>query len=219
MPIGAPNSLTTCKRFFTAPTLPKHRQYEALRAYFVEDRPSAEVARAFGYTPGSFQVMCHHFRRERDPLFFVSPRFGPRVQPQKSAARARAVELRKRNYSVYEISETLKEEKIALGATAVRELLKAEGFSPLPRRLDEDRPDRPRPTVEATADVRALSLAPRRFTTQDASINRVTEGRHAHGAGARAPRRVKATRIAVWRSLAVSISTAAADVAAIGMAG
>ena len=27
------------------------------RAYFVEGRPSAEVARAFGYTPGAFQVM------------------------------------------------------------------------------------------------------------------------------------------------------------------
>src|SRR5450432_2984368 len=49
--------------------------------------------------------MCHHFRRKRDPLFFVSPRFGPRVQPKKSAARDRAVELRKRNYSIYEISE------------------------------------------------------------------------------------------------------------------
>ncbi|WP_437818356.1 hypothetical protein [Sorangium sp. So ce1078] len=27
----------------------RHRQYEALRAYFVEHRASAEVARAFGY--------------------------------------------------------------------------------------------------------------------------------------------------------------------------
>ena len=170
MPMGAPKSISTCKRFFTAPILAKHRQYEALRTYFVEERPSAEVARAFGYTPGSFQVMCHHFRRERAPIFFVTPRFGPRVQPKKSAARDRAVELRKRNYSVYEISEALKEEKLSLGATAVRELLKAEGFSPLPRRLDEDRPDRPRPTVEATADVRALSLAPRRLTTQHGGL-------------------------------------------------
>jgi hypothetical protein len=31
----------------------EQRQYEALRAYFVEQRPSAEVARAFGYSPGS----------------------------------------------------------------------------------------------------------------------------------------------------------------------
>src|SRR5204863_9796585 len=144
-------SLTACRRLFTDPTSPRQRQYEALRAYFVEDRPSAKVARAFGYTPGSFQVMCHHFRREKNPVFFVSPRPGPRTQPKKSVARDRAVELRKRNYSVYEISETLKQEKIALSPTAVRELLKAEGFSPLPRRRDDERPDYPRPTVEAVA--------------------------------------------------------------------
>ena len=35
--------------------------YEALRAYFVEDRSSAEAAKAFGYTPGSFRVLCHTF--------------------------------------------------------------------------------------------------------------------------------------------------------------
>jgi hypothetical protein len=114
--------------------------------------------------------MCHHFRREKHPVFFVSPRPGPRTQPKKSAARDRAVELRKRNYSVYEISETLKQEKIALSPTAIRELLKAEGFSPLPRRRDDERPDRPRPTVEAVADVRALQFAPRRFTTQHGGL-------------------------------------------------
>ena len=51
------------------------------------------------------------------------------------------------------------------GPTAVREVLKAEGFAALPRRLDEERPQRPRPTVEAVADVRALSLAPRHILT------------------------------------------------------
>jgi hypothetical protein len=170
VPIGAPKSLSACTRFFTQPTSPKQRQYEAFRAFFVEERPSAEVARAFGYTPGSFQVMCHHFRRDRDPDFFLRPQSGPRVQPHKSVARDRAVELRKRNYSVYEISEALKQEKIALSPTAIRELLKAEGFSPLPRRLDEERPVHPSPTIEATADVRALSLAPRRFTTQHGGL-------------------------------------------------
>ncbi|HEX7676683.1 MAG TPA: hypothetical protein VF713_01055 [Thermoanaerobaculia bacterium] len=170
MPIGAPKSISACKRFFTHPASPKQRQYDALRAFFVEDHPSAQVARAFGYTPGSFQVMCHHFRREKKPVFFVTPRKGPHRQPRKSAARDRAVELRKRNYSVYEISETLKEEKLALSPTAVRELLKAEGFSPLPRRLDDERPDRPLPTIEATADVRAFSLAPRHFTTRHGGL-------------------------------------------------
>ena len=40
-------------RFFLAPESPQQRQYEALRAYFVEKAPSQEVARRFGYTPGA----------------------------------------------------------------------------------------------------------------------------------------------------------------------
>jgi hypothetical protein len=165
MPIGSPKSLSTCKRFFLEPSSSKQRQYEALRAYFAEDLSSAQAARAFGYTPGSFQVMCHQFRREPAPSFFVTPRPGPRSQPKKSAARDLIVELRKCNHSVYEISEVLKSRELALSPTAVREVLKAEGFAPLPRRLDEERPEQARPTIEAPADVRQLSLTPRRFDT------------------------------------------------------
>jgi len=140
--------------------------YEALRAYFVEGRKAEEVAGAFGYSVGSFHVLCHHFRRNPAPVFFASTRRGPRSQPKKTAARDVIIDLRKRNYSVYEISETLKERNCPLSPTAVREVLKAEGFAPLPRRLDEERPDYPRPTIEAVADVRALSLEPRSFTTR-----------------------------------------------------
>jgi len=166
VPKGAPKDLSDWRKFFLEPDNPKQRMYEALRAYFVDDRPSTEVARAFGYTAGSFQVLCHHFRRDSDPVFFTSTRPGPRSQPKKSAARELIIELRKQNHSVYEISEALKEQNCPLSPTAVREVLKEEGFAPLPRRLDAERPDRPRPTIEPIADVRNLSLAPRTFTTR-----------------------------------------------------
>jgi hypothetical protein len=166
MPIGAPKSLSTCKRFFLHPTSAKQRQYEALRAYYVDEQPVAEVARAFGYSPGAFHVLCHHFRRQAAPVFFAAPRPGPHGQPKKSAARESIIALRKRNYSIYEISEALKERQLPLSPTAVREVLKVEGFAALPRRLDEERPARPRPTVEPVADARAFSLAPRRFQTR-----------------------------------------------------
>lgn len=166
MPIGAPKDLTQCRCFFLEPDQPRQRIYEALRAYFVERRPSREVARDFGYTPGSFRVLCHQFRRDPHPEFFVAPRPGPHQQPKKSTARRLIVELRKQNYSVYEISETLKERDTPLSPTAVREVLKEEGFAPLPRRLDEERPAAPRPTVEPIADVREFCLSPRTFTTR-----------------------------------------------------
>jgi hypothetical protein len=165
MTLGAPKELSKLRRFFLEPLLPKHRQYEALRAFLIEGRPAKEVARAFGYTLNSFHVLCHHFRRETQPAFFLSTQHGPQSQPKKSAARDLIVQLRKQNHSVYEISQTLKERHCPLSPTAVREVLKAEGFAPLPRRRDEERPQQPRPTVEPVADVRQFSLSPRTFTT------------------------------------------------------
>jgi hypothetical protein len=164
--LGAPQDLSQIRRFFLEPRQPKQRQYEALRAYFVDGRPPKEVAPAFGYSLNSFHVLCHHFRRETQPAFFLSPRRGPQAQPKKSAAHDLIVHLRKQNHSVYEISHTLKERHCPLSPTAVREVLKAEGFAPLPRRLDEERPHPPGPTVEPVADVREFSLVPRKFTTR-----------------------------------------------------
>ena len=166
MPLGTPKEITDCRRFFLEPHHPKQRQYEALRRYFVDGRSSKEVAAEFGYTEGSFRVLCHHFRRDPEPVFFLTPTRGPQSQPKKSAARATIEHLRKRNHSVYEIAEALKEQGTALSATAVREVLRELGFAALPRRLDEERPDLPRPTVESTADARALNLTPRRFPTR-----------------------------------------------------
>ena len=107
MSISAPKDLTACRRFFGEPATPRQRQYEALRAYFVEQLPSAEIARRFGYSPGAF-------RREELPPFFATAQPGPRAQPHKSRAQEQIVALRKRNYSVYEISQALKEQGMPL---------------------------------------------------------------------------------------------------------
>ena len=170
MPLGTPKEITDCRRFFLEPQHSKQRQYEALRRYFVDGRSSKEVAAEFGYTEGSFRVLCHHFRRDPEPVFFLTPARGPQSQPKKSAARATIEHLRKRNHSVYEIAEALKEQGTALSATAVREVLRELGFAALPRRLDEERPDPPRPTVESAADARALNLSPRRFPTRSGGL-------------------------------------------------
>jgi len=111
-------------------------------------------------------VLCHAFRRGELPEFFAATRPGPRDQPKKSAAQEQIIALRKRNYSVYDISRALKQQGTPLSATAVREVLAAQGFAPLPRRLDEERPVLVGPTTEAVADVRSFTLAPREFTTR-----------------------------------------------------
>lgn len=158
--------LTELPRVFLEPTDSTHRQYEALRAYFVEGLPSHEVAKRFGYTPGSFRVLCHQFRQNPQRPFFIQPRNGPHQAPKRDPVRDQVIAMRKQNFSIYDISETLKAEGQSLSPVTVSLIRKEEGFARLPRRLDDERPDTPRPTAAAVADVRRLDLQPRQLRTK-----------------------------------------------------
>ena len=152
--------------FFLEPANPTHRQYEALRAYFVDDLPSVEVARRFGYSPGSFRVLAHQFRQHPDRHFFLPPQKGPQASPKTDRVRDKVVALRKQNLSIYDISRILEESGQRVSSVAVSLILKEEGFARLPRRRDEERLPGPRPEVAEVADVNRLDLSPRRFRTQ-----------------------------------------------------
>jgi hypothetical protein len=80
---GAPYSITECQRFFEEPATPRQRQYEALRAYFLEELPSEEVARNFGYSPAAFRVLCHAFRYGR----YVAAKFMLRCRGESQGYR------------------------------------------------------------------------------------------------------------------------------------
>ena len=167
MTYGDYNGLTDPARFFRVPASPRQRQYEALRAYFLEHHPSSEAARSFGYSPGAFRVLCHQFRHNPHAReFFSSPSLGrpPGVRRQDSV-RNQVISLRKINYSVKDISHTLAEHGIRVSPAAARDILREDGFAPLPRRLDEERPEHLGPAVQPVADARSFSLAPREFVT------------------------------------------------------
>jgi hypothetical protein len=106
---GPPEHLTPFAQAFLEPKNTTHRQYEALRAYFVDGLASAEAARRFGYTAGSFRVLCHRFRQDPRREFFLLPQKGPRpsIQTESNPERERIIVLRKQNLSVYDISEAL----------------------------------------------------------------------------------------------------------------
>jgi hypothetical protein len=141
------------------------RQYEALRAFFVEDLPSQEVARRFSYSPGAFRVLCCQFRRQ--PFdFFRHRKPGPKTQPRTNAARPLIIALRKQNHSVYDIERALKTQGTPLSDTAIWEVLRQEGFARLPRRADDELLERAKPEAAAVADRREFGLTPGRFSTQ-----------------------------------------------------
>ncbi len=154
------------RRVFLQPSNSTHRQYEALRAYFVERLPSKQAAARFGYSQGTFRVLCHQLRQDPHRQFFLPPQKGPRRAPKKENLREKVIALRKQNLSIYDISEALAAEKKRLSPAAISLILKEEGFARLPRRADEERPPRAGVQKAQPADLRRLDLSSRSFRTQ-----------------------------------------------------
>jgi len=159
-------TLTPLARVFLQPRNSTHRQYEALRAYFVDGLPSAEAAQRFGYSPGSFRVLCHQFRQDPQREFFLSPSKGPASAPKRDRRREQVIALRKQNLSVYDIHQALEAGGQSLSPAAVSLILKEEGFARLPRRREEERPGAARVQAAAVADVGRLDLSPRQVRTR-----------------------------------------------------
>jgi len=163
---STPKRITKLAKVFLQPANSTHRQYEALRARFVDELPSHQVAERFGYSPGSFRVLCHQFRRNPKREFFLPPAKGPQSSPKADPLRERIIALRKQKLSIYDISQALQRDGHKLSPVAVSMVLKEEGFARLPRRRDDERPPASRPDAADVADVRQLDLSPRRFRTK-----------------------------------------------------
>jgi len=174
MPFSTVNQIIipSDEKFFLAPQFPLQRQYEAIRAYLVEEEPSGDVARRFGYSPASFRVLCHRFRHDPQvrASFFRLPQRGPQSAPARDRVRELAIAMRKRNLSVYGHSPGTRHPRPLHLHQLPYRLASRGGFSRLPRRADDERP----PTVQ-TGDrrrrrIRRLDLSPRAFRTPLAGL-------------------------------------------------
>jgi hypothetical protein len=98
----------------------------------VEGRSSAEAARAFGYTPSSFRVLCHNFRHDPGAReFFVPTAVGrPPGVRHHDPVREEIIALRKRNYSVHDISRALDERGHRVTPAAARDILRERRGAP-----------------------------------------------------------------------------------------
>jgi hypothetical protein len=158
--------ITDYASVFLQPQNATHRQYEALRAHFVDGLSSKEVAERFGYTPGSFRVLAHDFRANPRRPFFQPPSRGPHRAPRRDKVRKQVIALRKQNLSIYDISQALAREEESISPVSISLILKEEGFARLPRRHEDERPDHAHPTVADVADVRRVDLSERSFRTK-----------------------------------------------------
>lgn len=142
--------------YFLNPETARHRQYEALRAYLVDELPAAEAADRFGYSTLSLNSLCRDFKAGQIQ-FFEEIKPGPRSAPKREAARDRVITLRKQNYSVYDIQKILRSEDLSLSHVVITQILQEEGFARLPRRADDERPPVLRPDTADVADIRQFN--------------------------------------------------------------
>ena len=57
---------TRYQEFFSEPTNPYHRQYEALRAVMIEGRSQKDVAQQFGFKYHTLRHLVYEFRQQQD---------------------------------------------------------------------------------------------------------------------------------------------------------
>ena len=93
------------KLFFEMPNSVAHKQYEALRMYYIDGAPAQQVAQNFGYTYRAFTSLVTDFRRKllmnpRDSIFFVENSPGRKVSVHTNDAKAVIIDMRKKYYSV-----------------------------------------------------------------------------------------------------------------------
>ncbi len=143
---------------FTEPTTSAHRRYEALRAYFVEERSAGEIAECFGYRKASVQTLISTYRDADLSELFATSRPGPKRQPKKDAARERVTWLRRQRHGIEEIVTELERAGTPLSRTAVWELLRDAGLSRMPKPPRASEPP-PAPERLTAAKVHVLEQA------------------------------------------------------------
>lgn len=120
-------------KFFRNPMTPGQKQYEALRAFYVDHVPGKEVPRRFGYTYAAFNSLKQRFK-SGDLQFFVTAPRGPKEPRLDSKARDQIIDFRKKGLSMYQIAEVLETLKKPVSLRTIARVLEQEGFPKLPRR-------------------------------------------------------------------------------------
>jgi len=130
----------TPEEFFASPAIVQQRQYEALRAFFVERGEAAEVARRFGYTVMTMYSLVRDFRRSLaagnpEKLFFAAAGAGRPVRMGASECEAMIIELRGQQLSVGDIKIRLDAAGVGVSESYIWKVVSQAGFGRLPRRV------------------------------------------------------------------------------------
>lgn len=144
----------TIDKYFLTPNSIAHKQYEALRMFFVERKPAKDVAHTFGYTYRGFTTIVSNFRKDLktntiESMFFAERKKGRKRSSDILDAKTLIVQLRKKYYSLEDIKITLDSKGYTVSEKTIYNILCEEGFARLPRRLKREKQRLETPQIEA----------------------------------------------------------------------
>jgi hypothetical protein len=153
-----------------------HRQYLALRSFFVDGRTAEQVADASGYSVSTVYSMVRDFKGKigtgtEDP-FFKTNRTGRKPTAHKEDVRETVISMRKRYLSVPDIQVALDAMGINMAIYSIEKIISDAGFARLPRRdrqFREEARSSSVPKLSAPVTER-LTFAPESFSTQFAGL-------------------------------------------------
>ena len=160
--------------FFLQPKTVAHKQYEALRMYYVDGNPAHEVADRFGYTYRAFTSLVSSFREklgenQSGNLFFVENTPGRKISAETLGAKSVIIDMRKKYYSVPDIKVALDGLSYCMSEKNIYNIIAAEGFSRLPRRTKLVKQQLDKIQIQAEKST-PLNFVPESFKSSNAGI-------------------------------------------------
>ncbi len=157
------------RTFFSHPSCTAQRHYEALRAFYHEGLSACDAARRFNLSPAYFKKLRGEFVQglRIDPApFFVTKKPGPKNRHTDEDQVQWIIALRKRNYSIADIKTALHARQCSISLDTIDQILKSEGFAPLPKRTRQQRLEILPPPKLPALHSESLSVVDEQFTTE-----------------------------------------------------
>jgi len=132
------------KDFFLTSKNIAHKQYEALRAYFVEKVSARTVAQRYGYTYRAFTTLITKFNKDlesgtADSLFFAERIHGRKKSKEIISSHEIIIQMRQTNHSVDEIKTLLDSKGYKISEKTIFNIIRQAGFPRLERRTKKEK--------------------------------------------------------------------------------
>jgi transposase len=159
------------KDYFLQPSSVPQRQYEALRAFFVEGYSASQAAQRFHYSLSAFYSLIRDFKSTRtlpnqDP-FFTTKKAGRIPKDVTGELQGLIISLRKKYLSVPDITSTLEALGYRLSEKYVYNVLTEDGFERLPRRKVQAKQQACSTVKWEAPKADVLHFTPEQFTSQN----------------------------------------------------